>query len=95
MNCKPGDLAIILKALGSERGTGANIGRLCKVDYAFGMKDTLLGPLFHWHITMVGSPGRRSDGCFSTGGVFPDKYLLPIRPLSEPESVERKEEMSA
>lgn len=75
--------------------TRKNIGRICRVIDAYGIDDTSVGPLFHWNVEMVGSPGVSSDGRMIRVGQFPDKYLTPINPPAEHERVERDEEVTA
>ena len=88
MNCKIGDIAQIIHALGSERGTGANIGLYCKVLAAMGVCDTPIGPLFHWEVELL-NVGKDADGNAAKIGKFPDKYLRPLPSLSE--STEQRE----
>ena len=94
MNCKPGDLAIITHARGSSVGTGANVGRICKVVRAEGNKTMSAGDtLFCWWIEMVGSPGTDASLRRTQDGWFPDAYLKPITPPAV--KVEQREEATA
>jgi hypothetical protein len=84
MNCKPGDLAIITHARGSMKGTGMNIGRICRVIRAHGNETTARGDTFFcWWIELVGSPGRDANKAPCKEGYFPDAYLKRIDPPQE------------
>ena len=90
MNCKVGDIAQIIYALGGESGTGANIGLYCEVLAPIGVRNTSIGPLFHWKIEICGI-GKDADGIPAKIGKFPDKYLRPLPPLTAPETTARRE----
>lgn len=96
MNCKPGDLAIMTHARGTMRGTGVNVGRICRVvepygDTHFSKGDTL----FCWTVEMVGSPGQDSDGLPCKVGHYPDAYLRRIDPSQETLDERHDEEITA
>lgn len=96
MNCKPGDLAIMTHARGSVRGTGVNVGRICRVVEAYGMKKYFAGDsLFCWNVELVGSAGQDSDGLPCRLGHYPDAYLKRIDPPQEMVDEMREETVSA
>jgi hypothetical protein len=96
MNCKPGDLAIITHARGSMKGTGMNIGRICRVIRAHGNETTRCGNTFFcWWIELVGSPGRDANRKPCKEGYFPDAYLKRIDPSAELEDVDEKDALHA
>ena len=80
MNCKVGDLAVIVApALGLP--TDANIGRFVKITASLGMlrHEGFGDVLFAWHVVALGVPLVSPSGTLKTGGRCPDIYLRPIR----------------
>ena len=81
MNCKPGDLAFIVRSDFPE-----NIGRIVRVVAASGNWTYASGTYFNWEVAVIGSPlTGNKDGRYvkDTAGIIPDSFLRPIRP--EPE----------
>lgn len=94
MNCKPGDLAVIV--CDPDCG-GVDVGKIIKVVKAIGVNR--FGN-FEWECK---SEGSKLDGTLGVGGKraysfvsdIPDAWLRPIRPDSEPETTEREVEHAA
>ena len=80
MNCKLGDIAVIV---GPPAGvpSDANIGRFLKVVEAGGLH-RFVGhdqELFCWHVVPLGGPGVSQAGTPITAGKCADLFLRPIR----------------
>ena len=93
LNCKPGDLAVIIRADHPE--TRPNIGAVVEVLRRWSPFDMLVHGRVSW---IVATKGRKLMGFGSDGSVEPcgeigvfDAYLRPLRPDETPESVEREE----
>lgn len=97
MNCKPGDLAIIIRESGNLRVAG-NV--VTVIEAAPNARFRL--PDGHWHMPagpdhwLVDFGKKRSVPCslgprMAQYGAVPDRVLRPLRGLNEPESIERLE----
>lgn len=95
MNCKPGDMAVLTKAVLPE-----NVGLIVTVLQAYGIKT--LGPhagMFSWECkpawprtTVVDATGQREYGVHTSH--TPDAHLRPIRPPETPVTETRDEELT-
>jgi hypothetical protein len=80
MNCKQGDLAVIVNGEEPHEGVKykqGNLGRIVEVIAPFG---TYPGYGFLWIIKSFGSPIPCSDGKVLAQCHCPDAWLRPIRP---------------
>jgi len=81
MNCKPGDLAIIVRS-----GFGNN-GKIVKIICGLGIDPTFAGrwwakksgPTFYWLVESQGSPLISNKGYCAMSGPVADAALRPIR----------------
>jgi len=94
MNCKPGDLAVIMRSQFEE-----NLYRFVWVRRAVPKSEWTSPSLLEWECESAGSPlsFEWSDGS-GTGTTMKldicDRNLKPIRPDAAPESVTREKELS-
>lgn len=93
LNCKPGDLAVIIRSDHPE--TRANIGAVVEVVRRWSPFDVLIHGCVSW---VVATKGRKLMGFGDDGSVEPcdeigvfDRHLRPLRPDGTPESVEHSE----
>ena len=80
MNCRIGDIAIIISAAMPE-----NLGLLVEVIDVW-PEDT-----HYWHVKSLCGPRDRLDGVRSAEGMAPDRCLRPIRGGVPPVGVEASE----
>lgn len=92
MNCKPGDLAIVIRCTDPK-----NIGRTVRCLYQITRMETLTLPdgtvgysdeLNPWVVEVQSGPAHRQNGTCGIYGAVGDDRLLPIRP--EPDPLEQK-----
>lgn len=81
MNCKPGDLAIIIAGELSERNVGA-IVEVLRIDD----RETFLSETPTWRVRAC-NPLHRMDGQITTDGCVADSLLRPVSGLPVDEDV--------
>lgn len=86
MNCKPGDIAVMLTST-----SGANTGRLVRVLSYRGLHEyEKVGRLDSWNVETLSRAYNESAHRWVEAGFighFPDKYLRPINPGEELEHI--------
>ena len=94
MNCKPGDMAEIVK-VGS--GAESNIGTIVTV-VAYSHNHPLLGCVWQvkpaWPICQYATTSIQRDVFSAKVAICADASLRPIRPEEDPESILREEELT-
>lgn len=93
MNCKKGDLAVVIFVDGTI--VQPNVGRIVRVlhrnpDYHYLRR----GLVPCWRIRSAGAPMMTSDGGMLMEGNMPDLALRPIRPLEKTKTVKRDEKLT-
>ena len=78
MNCKPGDLAIIVTS------NAGNEGRIVEV-----IRQSHWG-VGYWHVRSIGSPCMMDIGIPAMEASIQDFRLRPIRPDAEPQTIARE-----
>lgn len=80
MNCKPGDLAVIVKSLAGNEGRLVNVVN-SDVYMLPGDLSGMPHPL--WRVRSLGEPVRSTIGWIDKEFAFPDAWLKPIRDPGE------------
>ena len=94
MNCKPGDLAVVM-FVGDTLKYQTNVGRIVRVlRRAEDREYSGYGNQPRWWIRSEGTEMKSSEG-LRFEGKMPDIALRPIRPLEEKEDVKREETINA
>lgn len=86
MNCKPGDLAIIIRA----PFVPENVGRIVKVLKFVGVDDG--GERSDWwRVESGGLPIKGRGGVFVLNGIVPDAYMRPVSGIPDTEEADAKQ----
>lgn len=85
MNCKPGDMAIVVSGLVDQ----ANVGRICEVLCA---DPTRAG---FWYVHSLGGAAHVVGGGVSMTGQIHDSRLRPIRPNPPEEQATTSKDLEA
>jgi hypothetical protein len=94
MNCKKGDLAVVIFVAGET--TRPNVGRIVRVvERNEDREYPGYGSIACWNVRSEGTPMTNSSGYPLMEGNMPDIALRPIRQLEEKEKEVRKEEIEA
>lgn len=90
MNCKPGDLAVIVKSAAGNEGRIVHV--VDKARYGYGID--AYGDMPIWWVRSAGTP--MPGTVFSASEFnFPDAWLRPIRPPSQEDETETVKEMES
>ena len=97
LRCKPGDLALVVY---DEPGCEYNIGRAVEVQGPVSTNPRLDLPCWlirpagssrHWRVVRGSAPARTETVSWKSRIEHPDAWLLPIPPLTVPETEENAE----
>jgi hypothetical protein len=85
MNCKPGDLAVLIRSAIPE-----NVGIIVEVVEWMGhvwSNDSIT----NWRVRPVGGPRQTTIGSLQQEGAAPDEWLRPVSGLPDTEDTDERE----
>lgn len=88
MNCKPGDIAIVIKSAAGNEGKIVEVLSPLGEDPVIGRTMWCEGEGFCWLVRSSGSPIKTSRGRIFGEAPIPDARLRPIRPGDLDESTD-------
>jgi hypothetical protein len=88
MNCKPGDLAIVIKSAAGNEGKIVEVLSPLGEDPVIGRTRWCKGRGFCWLVRSSGLPISFKQGGFASEAPVPDAWLRPIRPADLDESTD-------